>query len=135
MQKYEPEQILLDACRNGNLQLAKEITKTECLTIRHARFQNNAALRYACKYGHTSTAQWLVKTFQLTAEDIKIQDHYALWWTCLNSDFVTAQWLLNTYYTVDDAIKMSNCTFITRDMKEWLEDYQPIGTFTKPVKM
>ena len=57
-----------DACSNGNLVLAKKLTKTYNLTSDDARSLSNFALRGACTFGHTLTAQWLVETFKLTLD-------------------------------------------------------------------
>jgi hypothetical protein len=124
-----------DACEVGNLILAKELTKTYNLETQDARSIDNRALQWACGNGHTSTAQWLVETFNLTSGDVRSQNNCALRLACARGHTSTAQWLLDTFYTTEDALQMSKLKYISKKMEEFLENYQPIGAFTKFAQM
>jgi hypothetical protein len=125
----------VEACREGNLELVKELTKTHNLTAEDARLNENMGFQFACALGHISVAQWLVETFGLTTEDARSKNNYAFRWACYNSFISVAQWLLDNFLTVEDALEVGKDPFLSSKMKDWLINYQTIGTFTKPAKM
>ena len=128
-----------EACKKGNLILAKKLTETYDITIKDARSCHNYALQWACENGHISTARWLVETFALTTEDVRSLDDHALRFTCKYGHTSTAKWLLNTFYTEDNIEKIIERIIknliLTQKTKEFLKNYQPFGAFSKPTKM
>jgi hypothetical protein len=135
MKKGYQQLYFQDCCCNGNLNLAKKLTKTYNLTSDNAQSLANFALRGTCTFGHTLVAQWLVETFKLTINDIRSENNYALQHACENGHTSTAEWLLDTFYTSEDALKTSSNEKISPEIKKWLQNYKPFGAFTKPVKM
>ena len=135
MDKKTQKQRFCEACFNGNLILAKKLLKTYDLTDEDVRSDKNQALRWACYNGHTPVAQWLAETFTLTIEDARSKDNCALRWACQNGHASTAQWFLDTFYTVEDALEINKYNEFSKEMKEWLQNYQPIGVLTKAVEM
>jgi ankyrin repeat protein len=133
--RSEDNAALRFACLNGHISTAQWLVETFKLTTDDARSDDNSALRWACASGFASTARWLIETFSLTSGDVRSANNAALRWACQKDHASTVQWLLDTFYTKEDALEMSKPKYISKKMKEFLENYQPIGAFTKSAQM
>jgi len=78
-----------NACKNGELEKAKEILKNNS-NINISAY-DECAFEFACQNGHLNIAQWLLQV----KSDINISadNEYAFTWTCENGHLRVAQWL------------------------------------------
>ena len=131
----EIQKIFCNACRDGDLNSVKELTRRHNLTIVAKSFGYEALIR-ACEKGHIKIAEWLTNEFQLTINDVRSNNNYILTLTCWWGRFETAQWLVKKFcFTVDD-IRISNdivllwvCIGNHKKIAEWLlNDYYEVET-------
>lgn len=97
----------VDACREGHLETAQHILKTNPTHNFYYKFQ--IGFNYSCVNGHLDVAQWLL-TVENNKIDISFDQNYNFKWACGNGHLDVAQWFYERVsQTLSDNEKYNLC--------------------------
>jgi hypothetical protein len=74
---FDPVYNLMNACLNGNIDLAKNIIEKSELSMKDITRENNLLFRNACKSHEFEVAKWLEKTYKVLELSENIDQLYA----------------------------------------------------------
>ena len=122
----------LNACRDGNLELAQQLFKNNPTIDISA--DNELTFQYACYYGYLQVAQWLLEVKPTI--NISADNEYAFQLACKNKHLELAQWLLTVKPNINISA-INNCAFKNSCYNEhlqvalWLCSLKPFKYYIK----
>ena len=106
-----------EACRRGDLKLAKEIYDRNCVVI---NYDIEYAFQWECRNGHLEVAKWI---WSLDGVD-HTKDEWAFRWACMNGHLETAKWIWSLggvdYHALDEYAFRYACYYGHLDVAKWL---------------
>ena len=115
------KKLFIDACKNGNLDVAKKWYSCTCT--------NDAtyymAFKDACCYGHIEVCKWLLTISPKI--NISADNEYTFKLSCCNGHLNVAKWLLSVSPTINisDSAFISACVTCHLDVAKWLLSVKP----------
>ena len=127
MKKSNHEQMFINYCKNGNLDMAKQLLLLIKPDI-DISAKNEYVFRSSCLGGHLEVAKWLLSI--KPDIDISALNESAFKWSCMNGHLEVSKWLLSIKPDIDisayneDAFRLS-CREGHLEVVKWLLSIKP----------